>query len=429
MFEPIGGTAPDHAGKETINPLAAIGAVGMLLSQLGEADAAARVDAGIRRRLPKMKSMRAGEMGFSTAEVGDLVVEGRPGPRRGPATATAGIAGRALRHHAAGRRPAGRPLVLDRGPAPNPAQARPGRLPLHRRRVAGGEPARYGVLQARRQGDARERPADLVRNDPPGGRAGGGLTVLRELLDTGTEVVCLVGKSWDLHVTDALRTTLDEGVAMVRDSVAFLPVAGPPGVLRCRALLRRLRADSAFASAVLAAAEEAGAERLVLCDTNGGMLPHDVARIVDDVPTRRARRPSASTCTTTRAARSRTRLVAVEAGVFQVQGIVNGYGERTGNADLVPIAANLSLKMGADACPRARVEHLTELAHYVAEVANVAPDSRQPYAGRFAFTHKAGCTRAASPGCREPTSTSRPQSSATGAAWSPPTSAVPRPSR
>src|SRR6185436_15631537 len=104
--------------------------------------------------------------------------------------------------------------------------------------------------------------------------------VLRDLMDAGTEVVCLVGKAWDLHVTEALRTDLDEGVAMVRDSVAFLRAQGRRVFFDAEHFFDGYRADAAFATAVLAAAEEAGAERLVLCDTNGGMLPGDVADVV-----------------------------------------------------------------------------------------------------------------------------------------------------
>jgi len=145
-----------------------------------------------------------------------------------------------------------------------------------------------------------------------------------------------------------------------------------------------------FAVRVLEAAAEEGAERLVLCDTNGGTLPSEVARIVDEV---RARMNGAALGIHTHndaGCAVASALAAVEAGVLQVQGVVNGYGERTGNADIVPIAANLVLKMDADCLPEGAVERLTDVAHYVAEVANLAPDSRQPYAGRFAFTHKAG---------------------------------------
>jgi 2-isopropylmalate synthase len=214
--------------------------------------------------------------------------------------------------------------------------------------------------------------------------------VLHDLLGAGTEVVCLVGKSWDLHVTEALRTDLDEGVAMVRDSVRFLRGEGRRVFFDAEHFFDGYRANPAFALRVLEAAEQAGAERLVLCDTNGGALPFDVAAIVRDVRAQ-ASVPLGIHVHNDAGCAVANSLVAVDAGAFQVQGTVNGYGERTGNADLIPIAADLVLKMGAaGALPDGAVEHLTELARYVAEVANVTPDSHQPYAGRFAFTHKAG---------------------------------------
>ena len=224
-------------------------------------------------------------------------------------------------------------------------------------------------------------------------KAGGDATTsraLRDLLEAGTEVVCLVGKAWDLHVTQALRTDLDEGVAMVRDSVAFLRAQGRRVFFDAEHFFDGYVTDEAFAMRVLAAAEEAGAERLVLCDTNGGMLPFDVARIVRAVGERTGV-PLGIHVHNDAGCAVANSLIAVDAGVLQVQGTINGYGERTGNADLIPITADLVLKMGiTDALPAGAVEHLTELAHYVAEVANVAPDSHQPYAGRHAFTHKAG---------------------------------------
>ena len=213
---------------------------------------------------------------------------------------------------------------------------------------------------------------------------------LRDLLDAGTEVVCLVGKSWDLHVTEALRTDLEEGVAMVRESVAFLRGQGRRVFFDAEHFFDGYRSDATFAMAVLAAAEEAGAERLVLCDTNGGMLPFDVARVVDDVQAQ-AGVPLGIHVHNDAGCAVANSLVAVDAGVHQVQGTINGYGERTGNADLIPLTADLVLKMGAtDVLPEGGVEHLTELAHFVADIANLAPDSRQPYTGRYAFTHKAG---------------------------------------
>jgi len=213
--------------------------------------------------------------------------------------------------------------------------------------------------------------------------------VLRELLDAGTEIVCLVGKSSDVHVREALRTDPDEGVAMVRDSVAFLTGQGRRVFFDAEHFFDGYRSDRGFALRVLEAAEEAGAERLVLCDTNGGMLPNDVAAIVDEVRGA-VGAPLGIHVHNDAGCAVANSLIAVEHGALQVQGVVNGYGERTGNADLIPIAANLVLKMGADCLPEGAVERLTETAHYVAEVANLAPDARQPYAGRYAFTHKAG---------------------------------------
>jgi 2-isopropylmalate synthase len=213
--------------------------------------------------------------------------------------------------------------------------------------------------------------------------------VLRELLDAGTEVVCLVGKASDLHVTQAIRTDLDEGVEMVRDSIAFLRSEGRRVFFDAEHFFDGYVRDPAFALRVLDAAQEAGAERLVLCDTNGGMLPHDVAKIVSEVRDRVAA-PLGIHVHNDAGCAVANSLIAVEHGVLQVQGVVNGYGERTGNADLIPIAANLLLKMGVECLPEGAAERLTEVAHYVAEVANLTPDSRQPYAGRYAFTHKAG---------------------------------------
>jgi 2-isopropylmalate synthase len=213
---------------------------------------------------------------------------------------------------------------------------------------------------------------------------------LRDLLDAGTEVVCLVGKSWDLHVIEALRTDLDEGVAMVRDSVAFLRAQDRRVFFDAEHFFDGYESDPVFAMAVLSAAEEAGAERLVLCDTNGGMLPVDIARIVTAVKAQASVALGIHVHNDAGCAVANS-LVAVDAGVLQVQGTVNGYGERTGNADIVPITADLVLKMGVtDALPEGSVAHLTELAHYVAEIANLPPEPRQPYAGRHAFTHKAG---------------------------------------
>ena len=213
--------------------------------------------------------------------------------------------------------------------------------------------------------------------------------VLRDLLDAGTETVCFVGKSWDLHVTEALRTDLDEGVAMVGDTVRFLVGEGRRVFFDAEHFFDGYKANAEFAMRTLAAAEEAGAERIVLCDTNGGTLPGEVARIVAEVKAR-TKVPLGIHAHNDAGTAVASSLAAVQAGALQVQGVVNGYGERTGNADMIAIIGDLTLKMGAECLPDGAVERLTEVAHFVAEVANVIPDPRQPYAGRHAFTHKAG---------------------------------------
>ncbi len=213
--------------------------------------------------------------------------------------------------------------------------------------------------------------------------------VLGELLDAGTEVICLVGKSSLLHVTEALRTTPEEGIAMIRDSIAFLRSEGRRVFLDAEHFFDGYEQDAAYSLAVLSAAEEAGAERLVLCDTNGGTLPPQIAEAVGAAVDRFETSIGIHAHNDAGCAIANS-LAAVEAGAQQVQGVVNGYGERTGNADLIPIAANLELKMHRRCLPPGALERLTEVAHYVAEVANLPPDSRQPYAGRYAFTHKAG---------------------------------------
>jgi 2-isopropylmalate synthase len=214
-------------------------------------------------------------------------------------------------------------------------------------------------------------------------------SVLRDMLDAGTSVVCLVGKTWDLHVTQALRTDLDEGVAMVADSIAFLAGEGRSVFFDAEHFFDGYRENREYAMRILRAAEEAGAERLVLCDTNGGTLPSQVASITSEVSAGVGARIGIHAHNDTGCAVANS-LAAFESGAFQVQGVVNGYGERTGNANLITLAADLALKLGAQGLPAASMEKLTELSHFVAEVANLIPDPRQPYVGRYAFTHKAG---------------------------------------
>ena len=212
---------------------------------------------------------------------------------------------------------------------------------------------------------------------------------LTNLVAAGTEVVCIVGKCWDYHVTEALKTTLDEGVAMVADSVEYLVAQGKRVFFDAEHFFDGFKRNPEFSLRVVEAAAMSGAEAVVLCDTNGGSLPPDVeaavGAVVDHVDCQVGIHLHNDTgCGVANA------LAAVRAGATQVQGTINGYGERVGNCDLVPIMANLELKMGIQCLPEGRLANLTSVAHHVAELVNFSVDPQQPYVGSTAFAHKAG---------------------------------------
>ena len=209
------------------------------------------------------------------------------------------------------------------------------------------------------------------------------------LRDSGAKVVTLVAKSHDRHVSMALRTTLEENLAMVRDTVAHLTAEGQRVFLDAEHFFDGYRDNRDYAVEVLQTAFEAGAEVAALCDTNGGMLPGWVADVVGDVVASTGGRVGIHCHNDTGCAVANT-LSAVEAGATHVQGTLNGYGERTGNADLVAVVANLELKVGRQVLPAGLLREATRVAHAVAEVTNVPPSSRQPYVGVSAFAHKAG---------------------------------------
>ena len=213
--------------------------------------------------------------------------------------------------------------------------------------------------------------------------------VLRELLDAETEAICMVAKSWDYHVTHALMTDLDEAVAMVRDSVLFLRSEGRRVFLDAEHFFDGYKRNSDFSLRILDAAQMAGAEALVLCDTNGGAMPYEVEQIVEEVRARTSAPLGAHFHNDSGCAIANT-IAAVRFGATQVQGCINGYGERTGNADLSAVVPNLQLKMGITALPEGRIERITAVSHHVAEIVNQAVPSQQPYVGISAFAHKAG---------------------------------------
>jgi 2-isopropylmalate synthase len=212
---------------------------------------------------------------------------------------------------------------------------------------------------------------------------------LANLLEAGTGTVCIVGKCWDYHVTEALRTDLDEGVAMVRDSVEFLVAQGRRVFFDAEHFFDGYKANPEFSLRVLEAAAMAGAGCLVLCDTNGGSLPFDVERIVGEVVDYVDTEVGVHLHDDTGCGVANA-LAGVRGGATQVQGTINGYGERTGNCNLTTIIPDLSLKMGVATIPVERLERLTPVAHHVAELVNISPDPQQAFVGASAFAHKAG---------------------------------------
>lgn len=212
---------------------------------------------------------------------------------------------------------------------------------------------------------------------------------LANLVAAGTSTVCIVGKSWDYHVTEALRTSLDEGIAMVADSIKFLKDQGLEVFFDAEHFFDGYKANPEYALQVLEGAATAGADCLVLCDTNGGSLPFQIEETVASV-VNHLETPVGVHLHNDTGCGVANAMAGVMAGATQVQGTINGYGERVGNCDLVPIIANLSLKLGIETLPPDRIERLTSVAHHVAELVNFSSDPQQPYVGSGAFAHKAG---------------------------------------
>lgn len=217
---------------------------------------------------------------------------------------------------------------------------------------------------------------------------------LRLLLAAETPVVTLVGKSWDLHVTDVLQTSLEENLAMIGESVAYIKAHDRDVIFDAEHFFDAYKADAGYALATLRAAAANDANVLVLCDTNGGSMPWEVEEIVRSVAAEFDTPLGIHTHEDGGCAVANT-LVAVRAGAAHVQGTINGYGERVANANLCTIIPDLQLKMGISCVPPENLTHLTELSRYVAEVANMAHNDHQPYVGTSAFAHKGGLHAAA----------------------------------
>jgi 2-isopropylmalate synthase len=214
-------------------------------------------------------------------------------------------------------------------------------------------------------------------------------TCLRALLEANTSLVTIVGKSWDMHVREVLGTTLEENVRMIADSVAHCKAAGREVFYDAEHFFDGFRHNPEYALQTLRAAQIAGAACIILCDTNGGSLPEDIAAAMGEVH-RVLDTPVGIHCHNDCEVGVANSLAAVLRGATQVQGTINGIGERCGNANLVSIIANLALKRGYEILQPGSLQRLTEVSRYVYEVANMNFRPEQPYVGGSAFAHKGG---------------------------------------
>lgn len=214
-------------------------------------------------------------------------------------------------------------------------------------------------------------------------------TNLRSLIESDTPVTTIFGKSWDLHVTDALRLPLEQNLEMIYDSVSFLKRHDKEVIFDAEHFFDGYKNNPDYALKTLIAAADAGADCVVLCDTNGGCLPTEIGKIVEAIKTEISTPLGIHAHNDSETAVANS-VVAIEKGCVHVQGTINGYGERCGNANLCSIIPVLQLKLGKSCIPEASLRELTSLSNYVDEIANVVPYDRQPFVGRSAFAHKAG---------------------------------------
>lgn len=208
------------------------------------------------------------------------------------------------------------------------------------------------------------------------------------LVEAGTDYICLVAKSHDAHVFEALRTSLDENLAMVHDTVTYLTGLGKHVFVDCEHFFDGYRANPGYALEVIRTAAEAGAEVVVLCDTNGGMLPNWMGDVVSAAA--QIGVDLGVHCHNDSGCAVANTLAAVDAGAMHVQGTINGYGERTGNMDLTTLIADLQLKYEWPLLSDGQLAELTHISHAIADIANQPHLARQPYVGYSAFAHKAG---------------------------------------
>jgi len=213
---------------------------------------------------------------------------------------------------------------------------------------------------------------------------------LEALVRAGTQTVTIFGKSWDLHVTEILGVSLEENLDMISDSATYLKSKGKEVIYDAEHFFDGYKANPQYTLRTIQAAISSKADIIVLCDTNGGTMVSDLSEIVEAVRKSFPNIPLGIHAHNDCGLAVANSLAAVEAGVTLVQGTINGYGERCGNADLISVIANLQLKLGRKCIEGSKIEHLTEVSRYVSDIANIPPLNESPFVGRSAFSHKGG---------------------------------------
>ena len=224
------------------------------------------------------------------------------------------------------------------------------------------------------------RPKMVAADDP----------MLQAILAAGTRWVTIFGKSWDLHVTEGLKTTLEENLAMIEDTIQYLKSQGRRVIYDAEHWFDGYRCNPDYGIQTLKSAIAAGAEWIVLCDTNGGTLPHQISRVVQEVRQQLGDIPLGIHSHNDSDMAVANAIAAVLEGATMVQGTINGYGERCGNANLCSVIPNLQLKLGYSCISETQLGQLTETSRFISEVANLAPDDHAAFVGRSAFAHKGG---------------------------------------
>jgi len=212
---------------------------------------------------------------------------------------------------------------------------------------------------------------------------------VKSIIEAGTKTVTIFGKSWDLHVKDVLKTTLEENINMIYDSISYLKSKSKEVFYDAEHFFDAFKSNKDYAIKTLEAAQRAGADLIILCETNGGILTSQLIKTIKEVK-RKIKVPLGIHTHNDMDLAVANSIAAVEHGCVQVQGTFNGYGERCGNADLVPVIAILKLKMGFDCISDKKLKELTKTAHFISEISNMKQMPNQPFAGRSAFAHKGG---------------------------------------